>query len=321
MFLGFKSISEQIEIERKHRLSNKSGIKFGIRFLDLALSGINNSDVVVLSGRTGCGKTELALNIALENIKNNKKVHYFALEAFTGEIVSRIKYRLLAERFRELKVKIELNYCDFVNGELDITKYEFLIDEKLKSNYENLKVFYREKETTIKDIESQVLAIQAQTDLIIIDHIHYIDFDDNDELRAFKRIMKELNDLAKLLHKPIVLVAHIRKLPVGIKKQLAPDLEEIHGTGDITKIATKVISFSSAYGVKEFGLPSIRPTFFRILKSRYGSKSTEDIIAIQTFDTTKNEYDQTVYLGRLDISGQKWTEIQVQNYPKWMKGE
>ena len=57
------------------------GISTGLIDLDRRISGLNNSDLIILAARPGMGKTSLALNIALEAGKHSgKAVAIFSLE-------------------------------------------------------------------------------------------------------------------------------------------------------------------------------------------------------------------------------------------------
>ena len=62
--------------------SDISGLSTGLRDLDKFISGLNNSDLMLLAARPGMGKTSMALNIALNVAKKypKKTVAFFSLE-------------------------------------------------------------------------------------------------------------------------------------------------------------------------------------------------------------------------------------------------
>jgi replicative DNA helicase len=73
--------------------SNKEfpGISTGLVDLDRRISGLNNSDLVILAARPAMGKTSLALNIALEAGKHSgKSVAIFSLEMSREQVGMRL---------------------------------------------------------------------------------------------------------------------------------------------------------------------------------------------------------------------------------------
>ena len=74
------SVWETIK-ERQAQGAEFPGISTGLIDLDRRISGLNNSDLLILAARPGMGKTSLALNIALEAGKNSgENVAIFSLE-------------------------------------------------------------------------------------------------------------------------------------------------------------------------------------------------------------------------------------------------
>ena len=67
--------------ERQARGEEFPGISTGLVDLDRRISGLNNSDLLILAARPGMGKTSLALNIGIEAGKHSgKNVAIFSLE-------------------------------------------------------------------------------------------------------------------------------------------------------------------------------------------------------------------------------------------------
>lgn len=72
--------------------SEISGISTGLRDLDKFISGLNRTDLMLLAGRPGMGKTSLGLNIALNVAKKYPKrtVAFFSLEMSKTQLVTRL---------------------------------------------------------------------------------------------------------------------------------------------------------------------------------------------------------------------------------------
>src|SRR5690348_4241502 len=93
----FDNFGGRIKGERVERLEMaKRRLSFGVKFLDDALGGIAQKDIVLLGAKTGIGKTTMASIIAESNAEKGRHVHYFALEAEDREIERRIKFRILS---------------------------------------------------------------------------------------------------------------------------------------------------------------------------------------------------------------------------------
>ena len=84
------SVWETIK-ERQAQGAEFPGISTGLIDLDRRISGLNNSDLLILAARPGMGKTSLALNIALEAGKNSgKNVAIFSLEMSREQLATRL---------------------------------------------------------------------------------------------------------------------------------------------------------------------------------------------------------------------------------------
>jgi replicative DNA helicase len=320
---NLKLFRDRISEERSLRVKHASQcLSFGVPFLNEALGGIYSNDLILYGAKTGIGKTQLATITAMENASAGKRVHFFALEAEPNEIERRIKYQILAESFFKYLRKdfpsVHLNFLDWFYGNFDavLGKVEDEIDTLMKELYPNLWTFYRSGDYTVQDFEKQVLGIQDQTDLIILDHLHYFDFDDENENRAMKSAMKKIRDLALLIGKPVILIAHMRKSDRRLR-QIVPGVDEFHGSSDITKIATKVITLAPC--VQEGGQKNRWPTYVRVAKCRVDGSRTKHV-GLLGFNADTNRYERNYYLGKLSPSEDEFNGItSFAEIPYWAK--
>jgi len=303
--------------------TKKETLSFGVNFLDRALIGICKNDLIVVTAPTGSGKTELVSKIAESNIMAEKRVLFFALEAEEDEILSRTTYRVAANIFWK-----ELNsipnkfprYSDWYHGTSDpgFRKYAELAKKKMEPYVENINYIYREKELTIKNFEQIVGIHKDSTDLIIVDHLNYFDTDDTNEIRAISDVMKGLRDTALIYGIPIILVCHMRKKDNRLKK-LVPDIDDIHGTSNIAKIATKVILVSKEIRPEKRINKFLSPTYFRIGKYRVDGDVIR-YVGLVNFNVQKNDYDENFDLGFLNYEETEFNEIKIEDRPTWCIG-
>lgn len=296
-----ESLATRIKDERAERLERaKSNLCYGISYMDDALGSIAR-DIVLVGAYSGCGKTELITHIAQTNVKRGKRVHVFALEAERNEIERRIKYKVIADFYyrglrKNIFQPITIDYADWNAGKLDhiFGMYEPEIEDQIASEYKTLHTIYREYgEYTVDTFEKQFMAIRDQTDLVIVDHLHYFDLDDDNENRAIKNVVKKIRDTSLLSGKPVILVAHVRKRDRKYRS-LLPELDDFMGSSDIGKIATRAVMIAPA-NVPGRTLTKF-PTFIRVVKNRAGSSRTR-LCALTSFDITTNRYQEDYYLG------------------------
>lgn len=319
----FKSASSSAFIEIDGRKNARKGLRsFGIRFLDDSLLGISPSDLVLLGAPSGIGKTEICCNIALANMTDGRRVHFIALEAEEFEIERRLKFRILSHLFFEAKRRglaplgIHLSYDRWVMGDFidGLMEFELETARIFERDYKNLFVFYKQDRFTLANLIESVVANASESDLFIIDHVHYFDLDDDNENRAMREIAKTVRALALEERKPIILVAHLRKRD-RMNEDLVPGIDEFHGSSDLTKIATKVITVGSG-GRTEDGCFE---TFFRIPKNRINGGVSRFVGRVM-FDPRKNAYETEYKIGRAGLSRKTgFEELAFDLQPEWAR--
>lgn len=320
----FRSASDSAYAEIDGRKNARAGLRrFGIQFLDDALVGITPSDLVLLGAPSGVGKTQLCCSIALANMQDGKRVHFMALEAEEFEIERRLKYQILSHRFFEAKKRgiappgIRLSYDKWVLGDFvnELTEFELEAAKLLERDYQNLFLFYKQDRFSLPDLIENVVANADESDLFIIDHVHYFDLDDDNENRAMREIAKTVRSLALEERKPIILVAHLRKRDRQ-NEELVPGIDEFHGSSDLTKIATKVITIAPGGRTKD----GCFETFFRIPKNRMNGGVTRFIGRVM-FDPRKNAYESTYKVGRSGLTKKTgFEELAHDLSPEWARG-
>jgi 5S rRNA maturation endonuclease (ribonuclease M5) len=323
----WKSVGEDILLEHDRRKdTTKNKIEFGISYLDSALSGIMPNDLILVGAKTGGGKSELVTSIAHSAIHQMKRVYQFSLEAEEGETTSRLKYRLLANEFyksddfkmtRQIR---KLNYVDWYEGKFDdvISECEKKIDQEMAFVYENYYVRYKtEKEFSADQLVKEIEDIKHDADLIIVDHFHYLDFDGDNENKSMTKAASTIRQVSLAIGIPIILVAHVRK---SERKgaPLVPDIEDFHGTSNLSKICTKAIMIAPAYD-QALSDPTLFGTYMKISKMRRDN-SRSRYCGLVTFDVKTNSYQPNFVIGQLFKEGQTFTAIKdPAKMPYWAK--
>lgn len=316
--LGFQPSAARLRNEREDRLANAAKqLPYNHAFLDDCLRSIMPNDLIVIGAYTGVGKTELARSIAAANAAAGKRVHYFALEAEPNEIERRTKFGVLSSLLYRAGVKLSrpFNYPDWYRGnfEQEIGALDGEADRILRERYATLHTYYRGPRFDHDDIRRLILAHQDQTDLFVLDHLHYVDIDDDNENRGLREVMSTLRNTALLVGLPVILVVHLRKKQ-QTSKALVPSTDDIHGSSDVSKICTHTIMLAPAlqsHGVEPRKGHSL--TFFGVPKDR--GDGAKHLIALCAFDWRTKSYTSSYTLGR-DVGG-KFEALGTSEVPYW----
>lgn len=318
----FISMSENSENELNARTKNLTEpLEFGIDFLDHSLGGIFKEDLILIGAPSGVGKTQLCCNIVMANMNSGKRIHYIALEAGEYEIERRFKFPHIAERYfadeGRPKLKTKFNFSDWYIGRYakEFKKYEADVSEFFQKAYIRVSTLYKGDKFGLTELIESVLQCSEETDLIIIDHVHYFDFEDDNENRAIKQIAKMVRTLALENKIPIILVAHMRKSDRR-NPELVPGLEEFHGSSDLYKIATKVITFSPGKSMPD----GTYETFFRTPKNRFNGSSSR-FMGREFFSPRKGGYESNKYeLGWCDQQkSDGFKAVELSSQPEWAR--
>lgn len=320
--LDFRSSADRVRDERPERIEwIARQLPFYHAFLDDYLRAIMPHDLILIGARTGAGKTELARTIAATNALAGKTVHYFALEAEPNEIERRTKFQILGELvFRDrIEVPGGFSYPDWYTGRVErhVQHLDGEATEIVAHSYASLHTYYRGSKFGHDDIRRLFLAVQDATDLIVLDHLHYVDIEDDNENRGFKQAVKMIRDIAIAIGRPVILVVHLRKTDVN-SKHLVPEIDEVHGSSDTGKIATSSIMLAPAKkaSLKEAGYTyrhGLVPTYFGIPKYRVGGSCP--YVALVDFDWRRRTYSEHYTLGF--VHGTQFQPLGTDDVPSW----
>jgi AAA domain len=317
---AFRPSVDRIAGETSERISMAADtMTFGVRYLDDALGGIVKRDLILVGAPTGVGKTALATIAALTNCRAGRRVHYFALEAEDREIERRIKYQILArEYYSRINHGKRIRFLDWYQGKLEaeMGQYSDAAEAEMRDSVaKNLHTYYRVDSFTSDDFAAQLAKIAAETDLVILDHLHYVDHaEDETENKGYKRIVKQIRDSALRLGKPVIVVAHIRKTDRKFSP-LVPGIEDFHGSSDIGKIATKAVTIAPDFKTHHED-PSLWSTFIHVAKCRQDNSVTR-YVAKCNFNTRTDTYQELYSMGRLIDNGREYRALSEREVPAW----
>lgn len=318
----FYPMPTRLRGEREERLAlSARRLNYHNTFLDDLLRGILPHDLVLLGAPSGMGKTDLSLSIAINNALKEHRVGYFALEAERRELERRQKYAWICEQAyrRNIERKHELNFADWYCGTQEdiVGDLDREADAWFQKNLGLLWTFYRGNRFDKGDLRKNIEKMVDLVDLFVIDHLHYVDADENQsEHEGVGETTKAIRDIALLIGKPVILVAHLRKRDPRLRA-LVPSIDDFHGSSNITKIATQVVTIAPATPI-EAPKWYLAPTFISVLKDRRAG--APPFVALTHFDRRTRRYEEHYTLGRLTKGNTEWEQIKPADRPGWANG-
>jgi len=230
----FVPIEEVLEesfdrIDRLHKdKSALRGLPTGFRDIDQKLSGLQNSDLIILAGRPSMGKTALALDIGLNAAtESNLPVGIFSLEMSREQLVDRLICSEAAVDSWKLRTG-NLNDEDFVKiGQAmgSLSEAPIFIEDSPIAN--------------VMEIRAKARRLQAEHKirLLIIDYIQLIEGGgyqggDRNRVQEMSEISRALKALARELEIPVLALSQLSRAVEQRDPQI-PRLADLRESGSI----------------------------------------------------------------------------------------
>ena len=203
---GLEEWWKDFDVQRSEGFKDDLEIKTHLPSLEEETQGLRKSEVSVLAGSPGSGKSALAMNLILAAVNGSKvKTSLISLEMTVSEIMS----RLIVQMTNDVPLKVVLdpsrlqpNQWSFNEKELqriltEIEKARNWTNSLLKEEVFDAKALNAfQPEIVLKTVENSA---QSGSDLIILDHIHRILFKERggNFTEQMTRRMVSLTEIAK----------------------------------------------------------------------------------------------------------------------------
>ena len=215
------------------------GVPTGLRDLDDRLGGLHKSDLIIIAGRPGMGKTALATNIAfnaskkLQESGKKSSIIFFSLEMSSEQLSTRI----LAEQSR-----IKSN--DIRRGRISDEQFDKFIETS--KNISELPLYIDETPAiTIAAMSNRARRIKRihGLDMIIVDYIQLMRGTLNykeGRVQEVSEITQGLKAIAKELSVPVVALSQLSR-QVEQRDNKKPQLSDLRESGSIEQDADVVM--------------------------------------------------------------------------------
>ena len=216
------------------------GVPTGLRDLDDRLGGLHKSDLIIIAGRPGMGKTALATNIAFNAAKSlqdkgkKSSVAFFSLEMSSEQLSTRIlaeQSRIKSNDIRRGRISDE-QFDKFIETSKNIAELPLLIDETPAISI-----------AAMSNRARRLKRKEGGLDLIVVDYIQLMRGSSNlkdGRVQEISEITQGLKALAKELSVPVVALSQLSRA-VEQRDNKKPQLSDLRESGSIEQDADVVM--------------------------------------------------------------------------------
>ena len=256
------------------------GLSTGLPDVDMAISGLNKSDLILLAARPGMGKTSMALNILLEaGKKSGKNVVFFSLEMSREQLALRL---ISSECFVDNK--------KLVTGNLAPEDWEKIMVATESLNRSHILI---DDDSTVS--VADILAKCRRVDnlgLVIIDYLQLMQsaggrqYSGENRQQVVSDISRALKIMAKELDVPVLCLSQLSRANES-RSDKRPMLSDLRESGAIEQDADIVMFlYREGYYDKETPNPNLAECI--IAKNRHGETRTVELQWLPEFTTFGN---------------------------------
>jgi replicative DNA helicase len=252
--------SERIDARVERGAGLPCGVSTGFADLDDRTAGLQNSELVVVGARTGCGKTALALALARNAAASGTPTLFVSLEQSRAE---------LAERLWCAEGSVDSHRTR--RGYLSADEAQRLQAARRRIDDLPLFIDHTPAQTTLRiTANARRLRLRHGVGLVIIDYLQLIEPDDRRVSRQQQigGITRRLKLLARDLAVPVVALCQLNR---EAEDRRRPELRDLREAGDIEQDSDVVILMHRPKGERQGDTeldPGVRELF--IGKQRNG---------------------------------------------------
>ncbi len=226
-----------------------SGLATGLKDLDRMMGGLQSSDLIILAGRPGMGKTALATNLAY-NVARGWEGSVRAdgrIESVNGGIVGFFSLEMSAEQLatRIISEQTEIASYRIRRGEIDPSDFDRIAETAREM--ERMPLYIDETGgLSIAQLAARARRLKRQRglDLLVIDYIQLLQGSSKraqeGRVQEVTEITTKLKALAKELNIPIIALSQLSR-QVESRDDKRPQLSDLRESGSIEQDADVVM--------------------------------------------------------------------------------
>jgi len=252
---GFQRFSQALTVavdmaaKAFQRDGKLSGIATGLRDLDTKMGGLQPSDLIILAGRPGMGKTSLATNIAynIARAYQGEVQPDGTMKAVNGGVVGFFSCEMSAEQLatRIIAERTGIPSSNIRRGGITENDFEKIRDYSIE--LQSLPFYVDETGgLSIAQLMARARRLKRQKglDLIVVDYIQLLQGSgkrgNDNRVQEITEITTSLKALAKELNVPIVALSQLSR-QVESRDDKRPQLSDLRESGSIEQDADVVM--------------------------------------------------------------------------------
>lgn len=227
---------ERIDRISKHQ-GNVRGISTGFKGLDMTLSGLQNSDLIILAARPSMGKSSLALDIAKNvALKEKKPVGLFSLEMSKDQLID----RLISSESNIDSWKIRQGMLSSEGENNDFTCIQHALGTLSEAP------IYIDDASSCSVLQMRAMARRLQASqglgLIVVDYLQLIEPNNKiaSSVQQITEISRQLKGLARELNVPVLALSQLSRA-VEQRTPKIPRLSDLRESGSLEQDADVVL--------------------------------------------------------------------------------
>ncbi|KAB2682232.1 MULTISPECIES: replicative DNA helicase [Brucella/Ochrobactrum group] len=236
-----------------------SGISTGIHSLDAKMGGLQPSDLIILAGRPGMGKTSLATNIAfnIANAYEGEQQADGSMKAVNGGVVGFFSLEMSAEQLatRIISEQTEVSSSKIRRGDITETDFEKLV--ACSQVMQKIPLYIDQTGgISIAQLAARARRLKRQRglDVLVIDYVQLMTGSSKasaqNRVQEITEITTGLKALGKELNVPIIALSQLSR-QVESRDDKRPQLSDLRESGSIEQDADVVLFvFREEYYVK-----------------------------------------------------------------------
>jgi replicative DNA helicase len=223
---------DRVEYLHQHQ-GEMVGLPTGLADLDKILGGLQRSDLIIMAGRPGMGKSSLALSIALQAARKwSKRVAIFSLEMSDEQLVQRLVSAETGIDSQRLRLG-------------DIHEDEWPVFMAATSNLSNTSIYLDDTPSiSVMELRTKARRLHAEhgLDLLIVDYLQLMrgDFRSENRQQEISFISRSLKGLARELNLPLIALSQLSRA-VESRHDKRPMLSDLRESGSLEQDGDIVI--------------------------------------------------------------------------------
>ena len=223
-------------LEKRSKSDFKERLLYtGIEAVDNILGGINSTDIVIVAGRPGTGKTEFSLTVTRNIAKNHGSVLFFSLEMGNFQLVDRLLSATGGVSVKKLRNPAELDEGDYhrLTGALQEVRSQdvYFVDRGGLSADE------------ICAITENHISEKGAPSVVVIDYLGLMNHKQERGVnltQAIANSMSKLKAFTKNFNIPIILLCQLNR-DVDSRAVKRPANSDLRDSGSIEQDASQII--------------------------------------------------------------------------------